>query len=185
MPIRDCGPGGPPPDVWQRQNALHPACTQITEFGSGPDVDHFSDVEVDAVDNCLTIYLTGEITEERKARYRAAATALPTGASLHFRPALLTRAQVRSLGRIWQQRHQWLADHGVRSSVAGPDRQAGGRFTVGYHPKDPPPDPCLLEPFLVYGPGTVVFVPRAVETMERPRKMAGGPDQRPQADDDA
>ena len=100
----------------------------------------------------ICIYRTSAASAVAERDYRAL---VPTDIELQFEPALLTARQEGQLQALIGQRQQWLIDHGVQVSAYGANGQ-GGPYFIGYAEWVRPSD-ALLQPFEIFGRGTVVF----------------------------
>jgi hypothetical protein len=148
---------GPPPEVWAFQERLDPVYEALEKVGGG-DVAFYC-VAADATNRRLIVCRTNEASEVTEADYKAV---VPDWTRVDFGDAVLSRRQVRTLGELVRQRKDWLEARGISPQAYGPssDRSGvgwhGGPFELMY---DGPGefDDEAQEPFLLYGPGTVIF----------------------------
>lgn len=100
----------------------------------------------------IYVYRTTARSSVSEHDYRAL---VPADIALQFLPALMSYTQEGQLTDLVKARTQWLTDHGVEISFFGGGGR-GGPYEIGYAEHNPP-DNSLLQPFEIFGPGTVVF----------------------------
>src|SRR6266576_1030798 len=59
----------PPPEFWDRQNALDDIADRVKAYGLTDD--QYNEVSVDAATNTITVYRTNPTAPDARARYRA------------------------------------------------------------------------------------------------------------------
>jgi hypothetical protein len=79
------------------------------------------------------------------------------------KPALLTDQQVEVLDNLVREKRDWLLGHGIDVRLWGP-ADDGSHYRIIYRGDEAISDP-LVEPFMLYGPGSVAFVSGEVSSL--------------------
>lgn len=144
----------PSPSLVDRAHSVQGRLSDLTEelwakvVPTDPD---FSAFRHDAGRARVTVYRSGETSAAHEQAYRQH---LPAGLSMSFAPAVLSRRQAQILRELISSKAEWLKVHGIRVGSSGIG--AGEPYSIGYAGNEPSAQ--TIEPFLIFGPGTVRFV---------------------------
>jgi len=161
---------GVPASVWAKQHALDGVATQIEATGKADP--GYSNVEVDAQSNAITIYLTAQSAQSRRASYEKL---IPADVSVNFVPAMLSASQQDTLSAAVMANEATMTSSGITPTAWGV-QTLGGPYVITYAPIPGAVTSmaAVQSKFNLFGSGTVVFVAGAL-----PKPLSRGSDSAP------
>lgn len=151
---------GVPQSVWATQSVLDGIAVKVGALGKSDP--QYSNVEVDAVADSLTVYLTSGAATSDQAKY---AKLVPSGIQLKFASAALSAIQQDALNTAVQANEAALQADGMAVNEWGV-QTLGGPYVINYAQVAGAPTAMAAmtdakNRLDIYGPGSVIFVAAA------------------------
>jgi hypothetical protein len=157
----------PPPEFWDRQNALDDIADRVEAYGLTDE--QYNEVSVDAATNTITVHRTNPTAADVRVRYRAL---VPDDVRFELTAARFTRSQVENWSTYVSSQSSWLARHGLTLAAWGPNGY-DEPFRVIYRECRAPSQEAM-DRLQIYGPDTVTFEQGGVGS-ESPEPPCIGP----------